>query len=242
MHYACDGNSPSCIRALLDGGADASQTTLSGLTPLHVACSWSQVDAALALLSCPNQIIDIDGEAGSDKQTADSMTKDATILEAIASYRERLDDVREAELVERAVLRLFRVFDREKKSYLMPEESAESQFFLAQHLNPSSSSEGLFEAAEQRFHTPVYWDEFREAHLSIIRSLGGELRYCDLMAKLIGLEAQFFQEALRVGSSITPVVTPRARAMAQRRACSSDVLDLVACPENDELSGPIAVY
>jgi len=223
LHYACNGNKLSCIRLLLERGADVNVRNLSWQTPLHFCCIYGSYEAALELLHGTRQVADIDVE-DSKGQLPEQLTSDKRILRAIRKYRDTFDDRRRADLIEQALMRIFRLFQHTDDVYIMPEDLAECQSLLAQHFPGCGVDQHvteIFLAAGENLDLRVSWDDFKKAHLSLIESFA--VGYQDLMKSLSDLESSIFTEVVSNTRSerkacSSPHVTPRAKDMALKRA------------------------
>lgn len=232
LHFACDGNQVGCIRVLLQSGADVNIRTLSGLTPLHLCCSYSSFDAALVLLHESPQIVDIDAE-NTKRMIPESIARDKRIVRAIKKYRAVFDEKRKAALVEQALKRLFHLFDRRGDDCIHPEEWAESQYLLAQHFacHNDEAMEDAFDNADLNNDGVISWEEFKETHVMMLESVS--VSYRELMFHLVDLENAFFEQKVKIEQAMEeecaqmPLMTPRGKAMALKRATSKVLMGAV---------------
>jgi len=220
LHYACDANRVGCVRLLLELQADSNLCTLSHQTPLHICCAYGSYEALLELLHGHRDVIDVDA-VDMRGQLPEAVTTDKKIQRCVRKYRASLVERRQASLIDEALKRLFLAFDQAGSSYIMPEECAESQVLLAQHLaqDTDAGDKKFSEAAHLDLEGLVSWEEFRNSHLSIIGAL--PIEHQKLMEKLCELEEIILNEVMQADSSDRkeplPVQTPRVQQMAMRR-------------------------
>eukprot|EP00931_Biecheleriopsis_adriatica_P008367 TRINITY_DN10956_c0_g1_i1.p1 TRINITY_DN10956_c0_g1~~TRINITY_DN10956_c0_g1_i1.p1 ORF type:complete len:279 (+),score=60.13 TRINITY_DN10956_c0_g1_i1:418-1254(+) len=93
LHYACDGNQPASVRALLELKANPNQGALSGVTPLHCCCINDCCDAAEVLLQESETVIDLDAE-DTRRRTAEMITQNPKMLRHIRDYHASSDEKR----------------------------------------------------------------------------------------------------------------------------------------------------
>lgn len=209
LHYACDGGRPGAIRELLIQGADVNARTLGMMTPLHLCCQGNHYEAVLVLLKESPQVVDLDIE-NSKRQTADKVTKDKRIQRCIKNYRASVDEKKQAELMDGCLHRLFKLFDKDGRDYILPEAWVETHSMLSRILeidyqdeedaasdDSRAKDEFLhgFDAGDKNSDGQISWEEFRSNCNSMLEPLG--LPVVEMCAKVNDVEGEILQERLR---------------------------------------------
>lgn len=207
LHMACDGNSMGCIRELLQTRADVNAISLSHQTPLHVACQAGSFDAVLVMLdeSLAGQVVDVNA-LDSRLRSPDMLTQNKKIVRAVNKYRVAMNTKKKEELVERKVLRLFKIIDRDGSGSISHQEWVDVQALLARLFDShcADSIDEAFEAADANHDGRVDWEEFKESYMSMIGA--AKVSQQALMSNLSDVESRLFEGQVKQRGVVTEAV------------------------------------
>jgi hypothetical protein len=226
LHYACDGNRSAAARLLLREAADPNQGTLSMMTPLHICCQSGTYEVALVLLHEASTVIDVDAE-DTKRRIPESLSKNTNITRAIRKYRNNLDEARKKDLQERALRRIFELFDVRGDGSIFPEEFADTQALLAQHCDHANDEhiDEIFAKADTNGDGKIDWEEFKAGYEELLGAIFASFR--DGMQSLGEVEARLFEERVKIiqsgndlesAAAQSPVITERAKQIAAARS------------------------